>query len=402
MKQKVSFRFLWMGQSFANLGDVFYIVGLVAILYMESGSAFYVAVLPFLNTFGRFAGGIASPVLFSAFSLKRVLACSQILKTILLVMLCSIYIGTNVSVVFVFACIVFIAFLDGFASPAMTAMVPRLVEYDEIVRANSFLSVVTETIQLGGWAVGGLLVALFNGPSILWITCVLFILSSIMMALLQDPVHNTSNQRNTKAFISQLTKGWKLIWFSPLYRTIHILLLLEVMASVVWIAAILYVFVAEVLQVSEAWWGYINTTFFIGLLIGGIGCSKLFRFVEHHTRTLFLLSSIGVCAVTVWFGLNYVPWIALFLSILVGILGQIKSITIDSILQKRASTEDLPILYGAQGALLSLSFGVSSLLFGAMTEWKGAPIAFMAAGSILGLAAIIGWINKENFPKNID
>ncbi len=49
-----SFRFLWIGQSMANLGDVFYIVAIISLLYTLTESPFALALVPFMNMFGRF------------------------------------------------------------------------------------------------------------------------------------------------------------------------------------------------------------------------------------------------------------------------------------------------------------------------------------------------------------
>lgn len=83
MKSK-SFRYLWLGQSLANLGDILYIVGLISILYGVSESALILAMLPFLNTFGRFVSGMFSPLLFAKYKLKFLLVLSQALKSFVL------------------------------------------------------------------------------------------------------------------------------------------------------------------------------------------------------------------------------------------------------------------------------------------------------------------------------
>ena len=82
-----SFRFLWIGQLFANLGDVFYVVGLISILYTVTESVMYLAMLPFLNTFGRFISSFISPLLLNKYRLKSLLVSSQLSKTTILLIL---------------------------------------------------------------------------------------------------------------------------------------------------------------------------------------------------------------------------------------------------------------------------------------------------------------------------
>jgi hypothetical protein len=49
-----------------------------------------------------------------------------------------------------------ISFLDGWANPASGALLPILVPDDKLTKANSLLSTLSQCVQLGGWAVGGI------------------------------------------------------------------------------------------------------------------------------------------------------------------------------------------------------------------------------------------------------
>ncbi|QAS51429.1 MFS transporter [Halobacillus litoralis] len=394
-----SFRFLWIGQTMANLGDVFYIVALISIMYTVSQSAFYLALLPFINTFGRFISGYLSPLLFNKYPLKTLLSGSQISKTFFLFIIASLTTVQSKGSIMIILLIIFtIAFLDGWAAPASRAMLPRLVNKEEIVKANSFFSVISQIIQLGGWALGGILVAWIGGQTVIWLTFILFIISSGLMTLIQDSTEfHLPKEKHPIGTV--LKEGWKIIWRTPVFRKIHVVIFIESIANVVWIAAIIYVFVSEVLQKGEAWWGYINTTFFIGLLIGGLFCAKYSSIIEKNLKKLMIFTSFSVSAVTLLFGYNSIAWMSLLLSVLYGIVEQIKSITMETYLQKEASSNDLPKIYGAQGALTSLTFGFASLLLGGMADVFGVQYVFLFAGTLLAVAAVYSFISRGSFPE---
>lgn len=146
--KNTSFRCLWIGQAFANLGDIFYVVGLISLLYTLMGSAFYLSLLPFTTTIFRFISSLLAPLVIDKFPLKRILVQSQWWKTILLVCL-GIYItsfnhGFSVAVIFFIALISLL--LDGVAAPVSAALVPQLVPKEERMKANGFLNVITQTI----------------------------------------------------------------------------------------------------------------------------------------------------------------------------------------------------------------------------------------------------------------
>ncbi|QNU04449.1 MFS transporter [Peribacillus butanolivorans] len=138
MKNK-SFRQLWIGQAFANLGDIFYVVGLISLIYALTGSALYLSLLPFTTTIFRFISSLLAPLIIDRFTLKRILVLSQLWKTNLLIIL-GIYI-TNFNQAFAVVALIFIAMislLDGVAAPVSAALTPQLVPKEELIRANGF------------------------------------------------------------------------------------------------------------------------------------------------------------------------------------------------------------------------------------------------------------------------
>ncbi|MER1956851.1 MAG: MFS transporter [Solibacillus sp.] len=382
---KKSFHFLWISQLFANLGDVFYIVGLISILYQASESPFYMALLPFLNMTGRMISSSFAPLVFNHYRLKQLLVISQALKTALLLILAvgSLY---TLSLYFMFSIIFAVAFLDGLAQPASTALIPRIVDKSQLLRANGLLSMINESTQLGGWALGGILVAAMNGEIVIWITFILFVLSTLCLLFVID--HTPFERKRNIPKKQQLTEGFQLIWNNHSFRTIHVMVIFESIANVVWVAAIMYLFVADVLHVSEAWWGYINTTFFIGLVLGGFICTKYEQFFEKNLKYIVLFSSFAMAIIMILFGFNRVTIVALLLSLFFGVFDQFKGILLGTWLQLKATDDQLIKVYSAQGVLTSLLFGLSTLLAGVFANVFSVQWLFIGAGLLLLLSAI--------------
>ena len=372
-----SFRFLWVGQGFANMGDVLYIVALIAVLYQATGSALYLSLLPFTITIARFVSGMCAPLVLNHFSLKGLLVGSQSLKTILLGCLgLSLWIFTP-SVLFIVMLVFLIAFLDGWAAPARNAMLPQLVMDNELAKANSFVAVVDQSIQFGGWAIGGIFVAATSGFFVIWVTFLMYVISTILMGLIVVKDHR---DRQTKI---PMMSGWKIIWKLPVLRVMHMMIVIEAVANVVWIAAILYIFVEEVLMKSEAWWGYLNASFFFGLIAGGMTVSKYTRWFEQYMKETLLITCFLISILTFVFGLTSVPVLALLLTVLSGIVEQIKSIAMVTMIQKNCPNESLPEVFSAQSALISITFGVGSLLYGVLAELVSVPFVFALSGFLL-------------------
>ena len=377
-----SFRFLWIGQGFANSGDVLYIVALIAVLYQATGSALSLSLLPFTITVARFFSGMCAPLVLNHYSLKGLLVGSQSMKTVLLGLL-GISLGLfTPSVLFILPFAFLIAFLDGWAAPARNAMLPQLVHEEELAKANSFVAVVDQSIQFGGWAIAGIIVAATSGPFVVWLTFGTYVISTLLMSLI---VAGEQQDRQTKI---PLMSGWKLIWKHPNLRIFHIMIFIESIANVVWIAAILYIFVEEVLMKSEAWWGYLNASFFIGLIAGGIVVSKYTHWFERYMKETLLITCFAISILTFLFGLTSVPVIALLLSVVSGLVEQVKSIIMVTIIQKKCPRESLPEVFSAQSALISITFGLGSLLYGFLAEAVSVPFVFALSGFLLLASAL--------------
>ncbi|MCR1287057.1 hypothetical protein [Shouchella clausii] len=82
-----SFRFLWISQLFANIGGVFYIVGLIPLIHAVTGSAAAMALVPFLTMVSRFVSAMIAPLLLERMHLQPLLALSQFGKTFVLLLL---------------------------------------------------------------------------------------------------------------------------------------------------------------------------------------------------------------------------------------------------------------------------------------------------------------------------
>ena len=400
MVNKSSFRFLWMGQSLANCGDVFYIVGLITTIYEATGSATYMALVPFFITTSRFVSGVIAPLIIDRTRLKLLLAYSQLGKTIIILLLAgfsSIFLSSN-TIFLIFLFVIVISFLDGWANPASNALLPKLMEPNDLVKANSFLAILDQTIRLGGWPVGGILVAVVGADNVIWLTFLLFVASTIMMALIKDNDDDVMMDKKQKKFSKwdTLKEGWVTIWKTPPLRTISIVDFIESIANVVWIAAIMYVYVDQVLQTSEQWWGYINSSFFAGLMIGGFLSLKWSHLVNQHLVMFIVVGAFLVSLTTLIFGLISTPWMALVIAMLFGMANQIKAVAQQTTTQTSVAHRLLPKVYSAKDAIIAATFGVSSLLLGYLTDLFGVRFTFLLAATLLFSSAIFVVMNQKD------
>lgn len=396
---KKAFYFLLASQLFANLGDIFYIVGLISILYQLNESTFVLALLPVLNMAGRLFSSTVAPYFINRWQLKHILFVSQLLKTLLLV--CLFYIVTTIPLLIIICIMIFvIAWLDGLTLPASEAMLPRLVPRNKLIRANSLLSMMNESTKLGGWALGGIIVVMTSGMGIILLTILLYALATVAIGCIRDD--SVFERKETRFEKSELFEGFQIIWKNRSFRVLQIAELLSTIANVVWVAAFIYIFVDDVLHVSEVWWGYINTTFFVGLLVGASIYMKLEHYLSQHFRTWLLLSSLLLSCTMLGFSINTWPLVALLLSAIFGFVSQLQGILMGTWLQLKADDHILVKMYSAQEVLNAAAFIFATLTVGYLAEFVDIQVIFIGASIVLAVAATYLVTQRKHFTKSMN
>jgi len=399
IKLNKNFALLLTGQSLSNIGDVLYMVGIISAIFGLTGSATVAALVPFTITTSMFVSNLLTPLLIGRVNLKWLLAGSQQGKTILIGLLGLLLIVFSESNYYlVFFVISGIAFLDGCANPIMHSMIPQYVKPNKLVRANGIAESVSQLIQTVMWFVGSLFLVLMNPQQIVWIVGFLFVVSSILFCFLEN-IDQQNEVQESKLY--QIKKGWSDLLDTPVLRKITLMEILETIAGTVWIAAILYVFVNEALQVGEEWWGFINGFFFLGLIVGSIFCVRYSTLVEKKLSELIFISTLFSFIVTILFGITSIPITALLLSLGIGLFEQIRSIPLQTIIQTSIPKEKLPTIYTSLGAVSTSVFGIASLMMGILSDLFGVRSVFLISGLMLAIVTVIVYRNKHLFVQNI-
>jgi len=390
-----SFRFLWIGQMLANLGDVLYTVSLTTMVYKVTKSVTFMSFVPFVITITVLISGVLAPIIIDKYKLKSILFYSQFGKTIFLFSLCLLALHIRMEFLWLlYLLIAFISFLDGWASPARNALVPSLIEEEKLIKANSFLAISDQITQLIAWPIGSLLLVLWGGPIILWFTFAFFVISSILMFLITDQTVSEKREKTSK--LAAIKEGWQIIWNSKQLRTISVMNTIETLANGVWVAAILFIYVEQALHKTEVWWGFINAAFFGGMFIGGLLVYRYSQVLERRLGQTIMWSSLCLTTLTFLFGMTSLAWFALVVSFLYGLPQMARDVAEVTVIQKNAREELLAKVYSARGTLIYGSFGISSLVLGYITEHYGVQITFLVATTLFLISFLIALFNRRD------
>lgn len=388
-----SFIKLLVSQLFANLADIFFRVTIIANIYIISKSVIATSLVPILIGISSFVASLLVPLVTKKLALNRVLSLSQFGKTILLSILVGMFIlMQSVAPLVTYLFVVAISILDGFASPVSYAIVPRYAT--DLGKANSALSMSGEAVQLVGWGLGGLLFATIGLLPTTFIILILYIISSFLMLLLpKAEVEVLDSETNLEI----LLKGWKLVARDPRLRLFVSANLLEIFSNTIWVSSIILVFVTELLNETESYWGYSNTAYSIGIIISGLIAFRLSeKFLAAKWESI-LFPLVGMVIVTLT--ILYFPNAQMFLlfSALVGMLSQLKEVPESVFLQETVEENHLVNVYSVLEVISTLAFSVFVLLMSYITESFGISISFWLSAICLMIEAILIYIRRDYF-----
>lgn len=388
-----SFIKLLVSQLFANLADIFFRVTIIANIYIISKSVIATSLVPILIGISSFVASLLVPLVTKRLALNRVLSLSQFGKTILLTILVGMFtVMQSVAPLVIYLFVVVISILDGFAAPVSYAIVPRYAT--DLGKANSALSMSGEAVQLVGWGLGGLLFTTIGLLPTTFIILILYIISSFLMLLLpKAEVEVLESETNLEI----LLKGWKLVARDPRLRLFVSANLLEIFSNTIWVSSIILVFVTELLNETESYWGYSNTAYSIGIIISGLIAFRLSeKFLAAKWESI-LFSLVGMVIVTLT--ILYFPNAQMFLlfSALVGMLSQLKEVPESVFLQETVEENNLVNVYSVLEVISTLAFSVFVLLMSYTTESFGISISFWLSAICLMIETILIYIRRDYF-----
>ena len=388
-----SFIKLLVSQLFANLADIFFRVTIIANIYIISKSVIATSLVPILIGISSFVASLLVPLVTKRIALNRVLSLSQFGKTILLTILVGMFtVMQSVAPLVTYLFVVAISILDGSAAPVSYAIVPRYAT--DLGKANSALSMSGEAVQLVGWGLGGLLFATIGLLPTTFIILILYIISSFLMLFLPNAeVEVLESETNLEI----LLKGWKLVARDSRLRLFVSANLLEIFSNTIWVSSIILVFVTELLNKTESYWGYSNTAYSIGIIISGLIAFRLSeKFLALKWESiLFSLIAMAIVTLTILFFPN--AQMFLVFSALVGMLSQLKEVPESVFLQETVEENNLVNVYSVLEVISTLAFSVFVLLMSYITESFGISISFWLSAICLMIEAILIYIRRDYF-----
>jgi len=331
---------------------------------------------------------LISGVVADAWDRRKLMLLTQTGSAIVAVGLAAVaFLGVK-SVVPVYALAALSSAVGAFDLPARQSLVPSLVPRDDLPNAISLNTIMQQTSQVLGPALGGIVIATTNVGWTYVFNAISF--TAVIVALLMMrgvPSRPEKSTSKDDVSLNAALEGLRFVFRAPLIRSTMMLDFFATFFSSA--TALLPIFAQDILKVGARGYGWLYAAPAVGAVM--MSAAMVFLTSRIERRGPVLLWCVGLYgAATVLFGVSRSFWITFAALALTGVADTV-SMVIRNIVRQLETPDRL------RGRMI----GVNMIFFiggpqmgemeaGAVANWLGAPFSVISGG--LGCLIAVAWV----------
>lgn len=378
-----NFFLLWQGQFVSAMGDVAYSIALGFWILAVTGSTALMGTLMAASSLPRVLISPFAGVVVDRSDRKWLLVIMDLIRGIFVVFIGIAAYRGFIQIWMVFVAGVIIGACGAFFNPAVSSIIPDIVDKRKLVQANSVFSIVQTASGIVGSSAGGILFKILGASFMFLFNGLSYIFSAITEIFIKVP--SIVHEKTRLHFFVDMKDGFKFVWHFRGLKTLITIAGMINFFAVMGIMLILPLFHQEE-KLGPALYGIIMAFFTGGLFLGFLFTS-IVNFKPEQRFKVFSLCYLSMCA-----GMILLPVFLYFpvmaaLVFITGFVNAILNTFINTVLQlttpqaKRGKVFGLlisvagglmPIAYATGGVLaefipvrilIAISFGLVALLY---------------------------------------
>lgn len=381
---------LGSGQSISTMGDTFFNLAIMWIVYTQSGSALQTSLIQVVWQLDRIIIGPVAGLLADRAERKRIVVVANLLAAGVVGALATLMAerGQAPSAA-IFLAVFLLNSLNTVAGPARVALLPEIVERDLLATTSGLFSTVGSIASLCGSALAGIVVAAVGAAWAVAGDAASFLLAALVVALAPLPARRhqpalTSDQTRS-SFLWEIRDGWRVIMEQPVLRALVWLSMLINMAA--FLGPLYPALVSQQLHGAAVALGVIEAAGVVGGIIGGAVAGPLERRVGAGPLLISGWGMAGGCTV----GMAASSWLPLTAALEAAVVFGLTagSVAMGAVTQMLVPERYRGRVWGLSGSVAVMSIPLSSLLGGWLTDSVGVAPLFATGGIVMmGVAAL--------------
>jgi len=411
--KKRNFSLLWIGQVISQFGDRLTQMALIGLVYrLEPGSSMSLAKILSLAVIPVFIISPVSGAYVDRWSKRKTMCISDFMRgTFILLVSLTFLKFHSMLPVYIF---VFLSFCAGrFFIPAKMAMIPSLVDKDELFLANSLVSVTSMIAAVLGFGLGGVIVEKWGVESGFIIDASTFFLSSLLILFMRandgsafipkdilelgrEAIKNVKN-----SLIFEIKDGLKYLFKSS--ETIYSVKIRVVLfAALGSLYTVFIVFMQKCLNTGTAGLGWLAVAAGLGMFLGTVIYGKVGKYLPVKPAINTSLALCGMHMLAFGFLLKSHPnkILAFAYCLILGILASPIEIALNTLIHKESENAFLGRIFSSLEVILHLAFLVFMFLASFLAELM-TPFTIIASVSVMIIVfAVVEMIAGERTGKS--
>jgi len=375
-----NFRLIWIGLALSFTGSFMQNAALlwhVSLLVPPDRKGIALGLVGLVRVVPIVIFSMISGVVADAVDRRKLMLLTQSGSAVVAVGLAWLAFSSNTAVWPVYALAALSSAVGAFDLPARQSLVPSLVPRDDLPNAISLNTIMQQTSQVLGPALGGIVIASTNVGWAYVINAVSFAAVIVALLLMRDvprPEHPASMEAVSWA---AALEGLRFVFRSPLIRST---MLLDFFATFFSSAtALLPIFAQDILQVGPRGYGWLYAAPAVGATMMSMAMVLLTSRIKR--RGPVLLWAVGLYGfATVAFGLSRSFWITFAALALTGVADTISMVIRNIVRQMETPDRLRGRMIGVNMVFFVGGPQLGELEAGVVANWLGAPFSVISGG----------------------
>lgn len=409
--QKRNFWLYAIGRLVSLIGSGIQAIALPLYILDKTGSGTMMGVFAMLSMVPALFMTPLAGVIGDRWNRKNIMVNMDYARGLLITMLAVFAFMNKLNIPMLFFIQILVSLMDSIFGSATAAMMPDLLPEEKLAWGNSVMATIRSVSGIVGPALGGVIYGILGIEWVFAINAISFILSAFSeMFIIYVIPHSREKKINFKIFLQDTKEGLRFLWVKKsLFSLVMLFMVLNFLANPIFVVVIPYIF-REVIGFSAQHFGYAETSWTLGTLLGSIVVGTFL--IKVSLSKLFKIGLVVMSYLAVVFSMEFFPFVQNYFNgptwgyffliastlLIMGIFNMILNIPIDTYLQKMTPSDIRSRVFSVIGLLAQLAVPVGSLVYGLLLDKFPSYLIILIATITF---AIISTVYTFNMPEEI-